>query len=292
MKKLIATLVVITFGVSLVSCGSNSLSSLLSGNNGTQGSQTYSYQTAKQYESQLIPYASVLEGMILYKVNQAREKYWSDYENTNHVTVPSEKKAALVLSDELRKASRDHSQNIFDPFLLTDPQQKRYKYPNNKTTSPYTPHWDDTDNTTPSDRIRAAYGIVVNGNVITVNGVQVPKMPVTRYGENIYCVDILELQYHSTLDSFADYFVSGRANDPTTGWMNSQTHRDTLLDVCGDGSIPYTPTFQSCKDPITGKMVTKPYLNFTGVGLAISEYNYNGQLGVWVCATQNFVHKN
>src|SRR3989338_5748467 len=285
MKKLIATLVVITFGVSLVSCGSNSLSSLLNGN-GTQGSQTYSYQTAKQYESQLTPYKDVLESMILDKVNQAREKYWRDYETTNNTTVPVEKKAALLLSDELRRASRGHSQNIFDHFLLTDPNSKRS---NGLTT---TPHWDDVDNTIPSDRIRAAYGIVVNGNVITVNGVQVPKMPVTRYGENIYCVDILELQYHSTLDSFADYFVSGRANDPTTGWMNSQTHRDTLLDVCGDGSIPYTPTFQSCKDPITGKMVTKPYLNFTGVGLAISEYNYNGQLGVWVCATQNFVHKN
>ena len=147
------------------------------------------------------------------------------------------------------------------------------------------------DNTTPSDRIRAAYGIVVNGNVITVNGVQVPKMPVTRYGENIYCVDILELQYHSTLDSFADYFVKGRANDPTTGWMNSSSHRDTLLDVCGNGNTSkiYTPASSfNCKDP----SLLKPFLNFTGVGLAIAEYNYNGQLGVWVCTTQNFVHKN
>src|SRR3989338_10827661 len=253
MKKLIATLVVITFGVSLVSCGSNSLSSLLSGNNGTQGSQTYSYQTAKQYESQLLPYKDILEGMILDKVNQAREKYWSDYENTNHVTVPSEKKEALVLSDELRKASRDHSQNIFDHLLLTDPNSKRS---NGLTT---TPHCDDVYNTTPSDRIRAAYGIVVNGNVITVNGVQVPKMPVTRYGENIYCVDILELQYHSTLDSFADYFVKGRANDPTTGWMNSSSHRDTLLDVCGNGNTSkiYTPASSfNCKDP----SLLKPFL--------------------------------
>jgi len=282
MKKLIATLIVITFGVSLVSCGSNSLSSPLN-SNGTQGSQTYSYQTAKQYESQLTPYKDVLEGMILDKVNQAREKYWSDYETKNNTTVPAEKKAALVLSDELRRASRDHSQNIFDHFLLTDPNSKRS---NGLTT---TPHWDDTDNTTPTDRIRTAYGIVVNGSIITVNGVQVPKMPVTRYGENIYCVDILELQYHSTLDSFADYFVKGRANDPTTGWMNSPSHRDTLLDVCGNGNTTVTynrPSSFTCKEPFN------PYLNFTGVGLAIAEYNYNGQLGVWVCATQNFVHKN
>ena len=254
MKKLIATLVVITFGVSLVSCGSNSLFDF---NGSSSSNNIQGLQAAKQYESQLLPYKEILEDLILQKVNEVRKQYWEDYEKKNNTTVAVEKKAPLNFAPELREATRLHSQNIFDHFLLTDPNSKRS---NGLTT---TPHWDDVDNTTPPDRMRAAYAAAGTSTSL-----------LTRFGENIYCVDILELQYHATLDSFADYFVKGRAHDSTTGWMNSPTHRDTLLDVKGDPQKGW------------------PYLNFTGVGIAIAEYTYLNNPGVWVCTTQNFVHKN
>ena len=256
MKKFLAVVALATYSLTLISCGSNSLFNA----GASQSTQTGSYQVAKQYESQLAPNLAFLEDLILLKVNEARKKYWEDYEKANHVVIAAEKKAPLTFSAELKTTARLHSQNIFNHFLLTLPQDKRYKYPNNTATSPYTPHWDDVEDTTPTDRIRAAYGAQAN--------------TITRFSENIYCVDVLELQYHSTLDSFADYFVWGRANDPTTGWMNSPSHKSTLLDEKGDPQKGY------------------PYLNFTGVGIAMAEYTYNNQLGVWICATQNFVHKN